>query len=147
MSDSPLRRPCTRSCRRRSGRIDTTAAKPGVAIAMARRSGRSRDRAGQWRWRCRVHKLPNLERKAPKHALAEIRGNFHRIIYAANADVARAAYAAFKRAWAKRCLGVMTNLGEGGDELLSFFRFHSPSGRPYEPRIRLSGFTRNFAGA
>jgi putative transposase len=32
--------------------------------------------------RCCVHKLRNLERKAPKHALAEIRTDFHRIVYA-----------------------------------------------------------------
>ena len=30
--------------------------------------------------RCCVHKLRNLERKAPKHALAEIRDDFHRIV-------------------------------------------------------------------
>jgi hypothetical protein len=29
-----------------------------------------------------VHKLRNLERKAPKHAVAEIRADFHRIVYA-----------------------------------------------------------------
>src|SRR5437762_2751084 len=40
--------------------------------------------------RCCVHKLRDLERKAPKHALAEIRDDFHRIVYAANADAARA---------------------------------------------------------
>ncbi len=40
--------------------------------------------------RCCVHKLRNLERKAPKHVLAEIRDDFHRIVYAANADAARA---------------------------------------------------------
>jgi transposase-like protein len=37
--------------------------------------------------------------------------------------VARAAYAAFERTWAKRCPGVVTSLREGGDELLTFFRF------------------------
>jgi putative transposase len=73
--------------------------------------------------RCCVHKLRNLERKAPKHALAEIRDDFHRIVYAANADAARAAYAAFERTWAKRCPGVVTSLREGGDELLTFFTF------------------------
>lgn len=73
--------------------------------------------------RCCVHKLRNLERKAPKHALAEIRDDFHRIVYAANADAARAAYAAFERTWAKRGPGVVTSLREGGDELLTFFRF------------------------
>ena len=73
--------------------------------------------------RCCVHKLRNLERKAPKHALAEIRDDFHRIVYAANADAARAAYAAFERKWAKRCPGVVMSLREGGDELLTFFTF------------------------
>ncbi len=73
--------------------------------------------------RCCVHKLRYLERKAPKHALAEIRDDFHRIVYAANADAARAAYAAFERTWAKRCPGVVTSLREGSEELLTFFRF------------------------
>jgi transposase-like protein len=72
--------------------------------------------------RC-VHKLRNLERKAPKHAVADIRDDFHRIVYAASADAARAAYAAFGRTWAKRCPGVVTSLREGGDELFAFFRF------------------------
>jgi transposase-like protein len=73
--------------------------------------------------RCCVHKLRNLERKAPKHALADIRDDFHRIVYAASADMARAAYTAFERTWAKRCPGMVTSLREGGDELLTFFRF------------------------
>jgi transposase-like protein len=73
--------------------------------------------------RCCVHKLRNLARKAPKHALAEIRDDFHRIVYAANADTAGAAYSTFERTWAKRCPGVVTSLREGGDELLTFFRF------------------------
>jgi transposase-like protein len=73
--------------------------------------------------RCCVHKLRNLERKAPKHALADIRDGFHRIVYATNAEAARAAYVAFEHTWAKRCPGVVTSLREGGDELLTFFRF------------------------
>jgi transposase-like protein len=73
--------------------------------------------------RCCVHKLRNLERKAPKHALATIRDDFHRIVYAASADAAHGAYTAFERTWAKRCPGVVTSLREGGDELLTFFRF------------------------
>ncbi|HTK40544.1 MAG TPA: IS256 family transposase [Gemmatimonadales bacterium] len=72
---------------------------------------------------CCVHELRNLERKAPKHALAEIRDDFHRIAYAANADAARAAFPAFERTWAKRCPGVVTSLREGRDELLMFFTF------------------------
>ena len=73
--------------------------------------------------RCCVHKLRNLERKAPKHALAEIRDDFHRIIYAASTEAARVAHAAFERTWAKRCPSVVTSLREGGDELLTFFTF------------------------
>ena len=70
--------------------------------------------------RCGVHKLRNLERKAPKHALAEIRDDFHRIVYAGSGDAARAAFVAFERAWAKRCPGVVASLREGGEELLTF---------------------------
>ena len=73
--------------------------------------------------RCCVHKLRNLERKAPKHALAEIRDDFHRIVYAAGPETARAAVLAFERKWSKRCPGVVRSLQEGGDELLTFFRF------------------------
>src|ERR671937_2419965 len=73
--------------------------------------------------RCCVHKLRYLERKAPKHVLAEIRDDFHRIVYAASGEAARSAYTAFERTWAKRCPGVVTSLREGGDELLTFFTF------------------------
>ncbi len=73
--------------------------------------------------RCCVHKLRNLERKAPKHALAEIRADFHRIVYADSAAAARAAYAAFERKWTPRCPGVVRSLQEGGEELLTFFQF------------------------
>jgi len=73
--------------------------------------------------RCAVHKLRNLERKAPKHALDELREDFHRIVYAASADAGRAAYSALERKWAKRCPGVVRSLQEGGAELLTFFTF------------------------
>jgi transposase-like protein len=73
--------------------------------------------------RCAVHKLRNLERKAPKHALAEIRADFHRIVYAETAAGARTAYAAFARKWAPRCPSVVRSLHEGGEELLTFFAF------------------------
>jgi len=76
--------------------------------------------------RCCVDKLRNLERKSPKHALAEIREGFHRITYAANADAARSAYVRFERAWAKRCPGVVASLREGGGELLTFFTLPKP---------------------
>ncbi len=73
--------------------------------------------------RCCVHKLRNLERKAPKHVLDELRADFHRIVYAASAEAARTAWTAFERAWGKRCPGVVKSLQEGGAELLTFFTF------------------------
>jgi putative transposase len=73
--------------------------------------------------RCCVHKLRNLERKAPKHSLAELREDFHRIVYATSPDTARTAALAFERKWEKRCPAVVRSLREGGDELLTFFTF------------------------
>jgi putative transposase len=67
--------------------------------------------------------------RAPKHALADIRDDFHRIVYGASGDAARTAYAAFERTWATRCPGVVTSLREGGDELLTFFRFPKAQGK------------------
>lgn len=73
--------------------------------------------------RCTVHKLRNLERKAPAHALEEIKADYHRIVYAASLAEARKAWAAFVRKWKKRCPGVVASLEEAGDELLTFFAF------------------------
>jgi transposase-like protein len=73
--------------------------------------------------RCCVHKLRNLERKAPKHVLAELRDDFHRIVYATSGELARAEMIAFERKWTKRCPGVVRSLQEGGAELLTFFTF------------------------
>jgi transposase-like protein len=84
----------------------TTNAPPGRAATGGTRSGSGRSRD---------HLVRNLERKAPKHALAEIRDDFHRIVCAASADAARTAYAIFERMWGKRCPSVVTSLREGGD--------------------------------
>ena len=73
--------------------------------------------------RCAVHKLRNIQRKAPKHAHEEIRADFHRIVYAKSGEAARAAYRAFEAKWAKRCAGAVASLREGGEELLTFFDF------------------------
>jgi putative transposase len=70
-----------------------------------------------------VHKLRNVERKAPQNARAEIRDDFHRIVYAAGGEAARTAAHAFERKWGTRCPGVVRSLREGGDELFTFFSF------------------------
>ena len=73
--------------------------------------------------RCCVHKLRNLDRKAPKHVLAEVKADFHRIVSAEGAAAARAAYTAFERKWTSRRAGVVRSLCERGEELLTFFQF------------------------
>jgi putative transposase len=70
-----------------------------------------------------VHKLRNMERKAPKHALAEVREDFHKVVYAASAEAAQTAWEKFERGWGTRCPGVVKSLQEGGAELLTFFSF------------------------
>lgn len=73
--------------------------------------------------RCAVHKLRNLQRKAPKHALDEIKADFHRIVYAESEAGARDAYKDFVAKWKKSCPTVVRSLDEAGDELLTFYRF------------------------
>jgi putative transposase len=85
-------------------------------------------KAGIQRWV--VHKLRNLERKAPKHALTEVKADFHRIVYAESPAAARGAFTAFERKWRPRCPGVVRSLQEGGEELLSFFQFPRTHWKP-----------------
>jgi putative transposase len=73
--------------------------------------------------RCAVHKLRNLERKAPKHAVDEIKADYHRIVYAESEAAARVAYKNFVAKWKKSCPSVVASLEEAGDELLTFYRF------------------------
>ncbi|HKW92917.1 MAG TPA: transposase, partial [Methylomirabilota bacterium] len=78
---------------------------------------------------CPTLQLRNLARKAPKHALAELREDFHRIVYAVRADSARAAHSAFERKWHTRCPGVARSLAEGSDDLVSFLSFPKAQGK------------------
>lgn len=73
--------------------------------------------------RCAVHKLRNMQRKAPKHAQDEIADDFHAIVYAKDGEKAEKARDAFRVKWEKTCPGVVRSLDEGGDELLTFYRF------------------------
>jgi mutator family transposase len=73
--------------------------------------------------RCAVHKLRNLERKAPNHALAEVKADFHEIVYAESEAAARKVHAAFVSKWKSRCPGVVKSLEEAGDELFTMYRF------------------------
>ena len=61
--------------------------------------------------RCCVHKLRNLERKAPKHALAELREDFHRSS-TRSADAARGVHD-LRAHVDERCPGVVAACGRG----------------------------------
>ncbi len=73
--------------------------------------------------RCTVHKLRTLERHVPRHALEEVRTDYHRIVYAESGEAARQAYTAFVAKWTKRAPKVAASLEEAGEELLTFYRF------------------------
>lgn len=73
--------------------------------------------------RCTVHKLRNLERYAPRHALEEVKSDYHRIVYAESVEQAKKAYRDFISKWKKLVPKVVVSLEEAGEELLSFYRF------------------------
>jgi len=73
--------------------------------------------------RCTVHKLRNLERHAPRHALEEVKSDYHRIVYAESAEQANKAYREFISKWKKLAPKVVVSLEEAGEELLTYYRF------------------------
>lgn len=73
--------------------------------------------------RCTVHKLRNLERHVPRHALEEVKSDYHRIIYAESLDQARKVYREFVLKWKKLAPKVVVSLEEAGEELLTFYSF------------------------
>ena len=73
--------------------------------------------------RCTVHKLRNLERYAPRHALEEVKTDYHRIVYAESLEQAKKAYRDFISKWNKRVPKMVVSLEEAGEELLTFYRF------------------------
>jgi putative transposase len=73
--------------------------------------------------RCTVHKLRNLERHTPRHALEEVKSDYHRIINAESFEEGSKAYRAFVVKWKKLAPKVVVSLEEAGEELLTFYRF------------------------
>jgi len=73
--------------------------------------------------RCTVHKLRNLERYVPRHALEEMRSDYHRIVRAECLDTAQKAYREFLSKWKKLAPKVAGSLEEAGEELLTFYSF------------------------
>lgn len=73
--------------------------------------------------RCTVHKLRNLERHAPRHAMEEIKSDYHKIVYAESLEQANQAQRDFISKWKKLAAKVVVSLEEAGEELLTFYRF------------------------
>jgi transposase-like protein len=73
--------------------------------------------------RCTVHKLRNLERHVPRHALEEVKSDYHKIINAESFDEGRKAYREFVVKWKKLAPKVVVSLEEAGEELLTFYGF------------------------
>jgi len=73
--------------------------------------------------RCTVHKLQNLYDHCPKHARAELKRDYDRIIYAKDGIAARKAYDEFMRKWSSFCPPVARSLEEAGAHLLTFYEF------------------------
>jgi len=81
----------------------------------------------QWRrieiQRCTVHKLRNLEAKAPVSMREELREDYRRMIYGKTATDVEKARIAFVKKWKLRCPAVVRSLDEAGDDLFTFLRF------------------------
>lgn len=73
--------------------------------------------------RCTVHKLRNLERHTPRHALEEVKSDYHRIINAQSGEEGRKAYREFVVKWKKLIPKVVASLEEAGEELLTFYSY------------------------
>jgi transposase-like protein len=73
--------------------------------------------------RCTVHKLRNVERHTPRHALEQVKTDYHAIVNAKSLDEAKKAYREFVVKWKKLLPKVVASLEEAGEELLTFYRF------------------------
>jgi len=90
---------------------------PGLAEALR----------GEWRkieiQRCTVHKLRNLEAKAPASLREELREDYRRMIYGKTATDVENARGPFVKKWKLRCPAVVRSFEEAGDDLFTFLRF------------------------
>jgi len=73
--------------------------------------------------RCTVHKERNLLDKTPRHAREQVKADYQAIVYAESETSARRTWTAFVKRWQPKLPDVVTSLQEGGDELLTFFRY------------------------
>jgi len=94
--------------------------------------------------RCTTHKLANLKAHCPTHAHAELKRDYHRILYAADGLAARAAYDAFVKKWSVLCPTVAKSLEEAGLELLTFYDFPKAMWKSLRTTNTLENLNREF---
>ena len=73
--------------------------------------------------RCTVHKLRNLQAKAPKKMHEELVEDYRRMVYGVDAAEVAKERTAFIRKWKLRCPAVVKSLEEAGDDLFTFLAF------------------------
>ena len=94
--------------------------------------------------RCTTHKFANLKAHCPTHAQAEMKRDYHRLLYAADGLAARAAYDAFVKKWATLCPAVAKSLEEAGLELLTFYDFPKAMWKSLRTTNTLENLNREF---
>lgn len=94
--------------------------------------------------RCTTHKLANLKAHCPTHAQAEMKRDYHRILYAADGLAARAAYDAFVKKWTTLCPAVAKSLEEAALELLTFYDFPKAMWKSLRTTNTLENLNREF---
>lgn len=70
-----------------------------------------------------MKRLENLRTHCPRHNQAEMKRDYHRLLYAADGLAARAVYDTFVKRWSALCPAVAKSLEEAGLELLTFYDF------------------------
>jgi transposase-like protein len=73
--------------------------------------------------RCTVHKLRNLEAKAPVSLREELSEDYRRMIYGKTATEVEKARVGFVKKWKLRCPAVERSFQEAGDDPFTFLRF------------------------
>lgn len=94
--------------------------------------------------RCTTHKLANLKAHCPRHAQAEMKRDYDRILYASDGLAGRAAYEAFVKKWLGLCPAVAKSLEEAGLELLTFYAFPKAMWKSLRTTNTLENLNREF---
>jgi transposase-like protein len=116
----------------RRGLVERGLAVPRLVIADGRKGLR---RALSEVWpavavqRCTGHTLWNLAAPSPKRLYPGVKRDYHAIGYAADEAAARRAWVRFTSRWGRDLPAVVASLEEGGDELLTFYRFPAAQGK------------------